>query len=132
MKIFLANGALSVASKIQVEIRNPKEFYCDRLQQVPDDPPLLEALRQIGTSICDAADAALGRACSSIAYRVRMDGKGDSPPKSTDVVYCRFCSRCRFDLAEEEIVRVLDTALLEIHLELLPGETSWNMTASGG
>lgn len=46
LKVFVENGALGVAEKIQVEIRNPTKFNCDRRGTLPIDPPLLGALRK--------------------------------------------------------------------------------------
>jgi hypothetical protein len=45
LKVFVENGALGVAEKMQVEIRNPTEFNCDRRRA----HLLLDALRKTVT-----------------------------------------------------------------------------------
>lgn len=69
--------------------------------------------------------ASLGDFWSSISYDMQVNEKGGSPPNLAVVVYCQFTSAYRFDLAEELIMRALDTVLVKIHLELLPGEASF-------
>src|SRR5271156_1709127 len=69
LKVFVENGALSVADKIQVEIRNPTEFNCDRRWA----HLLLDALRKTSDGVADAVKASLGDFWSLISYHMQVN-----------------------------------------------------------
>ena len=97
LKVFVENRALGVADKIQVEIRNPTEFNCDRRWA----HLLLDALRKTSDGVADAVKASLGDFWSLISYHMQVNEKHGSPPKLAVVMYCRFKLTYRFDLAED-------------------------------
>ena len=99
-------------------------MYVDWSGSLPDDPTLLEALSQFQGPISNIAKTSLKDVWTSIAYHkmVRGDADRDTHGKPTVIVFCRSGSTGNFELAEEQIMQVLDTVPFEIHLELLPGE----------
>jgi hypothetical protein len=122
-RLFAANGALDVVKQMQIEIRNPAEVYHDWSGVLPNDPMLLEALSQVQGLIRDIVYTSLKGVWSSIAYHKRVNGDDkNTHGKPTVIVSCRLDSTGNFESAEEQIMRVLDTVPVEIHLERLPGE----------
>jgi hypothetical protein len=124
LALFAANGARNVVAHMQVEIRNPTEMYYDVSRLLPANQALLQALSQIREQILDTVSASLGGAWFSIAYHMRVDRRNvlNAPRKPSVLVFCRPRSTCRFEVAEDRLMQILDKVPFQVHLEILSGD----------
>jgi hypothetical protein len=116
--------ANQIATRLQVEIRNPKKFYNDVSRRLPNDTQLLEALVKVEPEVINAVCSLMGESWSSIAYhtRVHRQANYDALGKPTIIVFCYPGSTCNYEKAEDQLLEVLRAVSLEVHLEFLPGK----------
>ena len=124
LSLFYTGEADEIARNVQVEIRNRDEMYNDYSRPLPDDRGLIDELLQISGKVSAVVHSLMRGSWSSIAYhdRINRRAEDDTASKPTVIVFCRPGTSCDYEAAEDEIMKVLDTASHRIHLEFLPGE----------
>lgn len=126
LSLFHTGEADEITRNVQVEIRNRDEMYKDYSRPLPDNRSLIDELSQVSGKVSAIVHALMQGSWSSIAYHDRVnrqaeDGKATAS-KPTIIVFCRPGTSCDYQTAEDEIMKILDTASHRIHLEFLPGE----------
>ncbi|KAK2762329.1 hypothetical protein FQN54_001339 [Arachnomyces sp. PD_36] len=124
--LFYTGEGQEIAGNVQVEIRNREYMYNDYSRVLPDNPDLIHELQQVSSKVSAAVHTLMRGSWTSIAYheRISRQAEDDTMGKPTVIVYCRPGASCDYQAAEDEILKVLDTASHRIHVEFLPGEIS--------
>lgn len=122
--LFNTGEAEDISKSVQVEIRNRNRMYNDYSRPLPNDDNLVDELEQISGKISSIVHTLMRGSWSSISYhdRINRQAEDDTASKTTVIVFCRPGASCDYETAENEIMKILDTASHRIHVEFLPGE----------
>lgn len=122
LNLFWRHGADEVVDNMQVEIYHPIKYYGDESKRLPNDPLLLESLKNIKEKVVTAVHSLIPQIWTSIAYHSRKHPVSDDAAKPTVIIFCKPQSKANFSLVENEIYQLLKNFPVNIGLEILPGE----------